>query len=98
MPTVQYFFTHTSCTHVPIILHNTQSAIPPFLPPIHAALCDPLSDPGFGTVTLSGTEIGDTAMYQCVSGFVLDGPEIRTCNQLTPGVADWSEDAPVCIR
>ena len=45
-----------------------------------------------------GRQIGDVATYQCNTGFELDGPEIRTCNQLTPGVADWAPGEPLCRR
>ena len=64
----------------------------------HAATCEGLTNPGFGTATLSGQSVGDTATYECQSGFDLVGLPTRTCTQTSPGSADWSGEAPICRR
>ena len=64
----------------------------------HAATCEGLSNPGFGIVTVSGQSVGDTATYECQSGFDLVGPPTRTCTQTSRGSADWSGEAPICRR
>ena len=63
-----------------------------------AATCEELSYPGFGTVTVSGQSVGDTATYECWSGFDLVGLPTQTCAQTSPGSADWSGVAPICRR
>ena len=63
-----------------------------------AIVCPNLDDPLYGSVTLSGNRVGDTATYKCDAGFTLSGGDrVRTCgaNGVT-GV--WSGKAPVCIR
>ena len=64
----------------------------------HAATCEGLNNPGFGTVTVSGQSVGDTATYDCQSGFSLIGTPTRTCTLISPGSADWSGEAPICER
>ena len=64
----------------------------------HAATCEGLNNPGFGTVTVSGQSVGDTATYDCRTGFDLVGPPTRTCTQTSSGSADWSGEAPICRR
>jgi hypothetical protein len=60
--------------------------------PICRPLCDDLPDPQFGSVSLSGMTIGSTATYQCNPGFILVGPPSRTCEQQSPGSADWDQE------
>ena len=55
--------------------------------------CDLLDPPDNGEVTLTGLGQGDTASYECNTGFKLVGVPTRTCN----GVS-WSGDPPVCTR
>ena len=64
----------------------------------HAATCEGLTNPGFGTVTVLGQSVGDTATYECRSGFSLMGTSTRTCTQISPGSAEWSGDEPICER
>ena len=64
--------------------------------PSHAATCEGLSNPGFGTVIVSGQRVGDTATYECRSGFSLIGISTRTCTQISPASAEWSGDEPIC--
>ena len=65
---------------------------------MHAAECDDLQDPPFGTVTQSGVSVGSTATYQCDPGFGLIGPSTRICEELDSGSADWSGEEPICER
>ena len=60
--------------------------------------CPSLSNPSFGSVTVTGVSIGDTATYSCNSGFILVGVEVRTCQLVGAGVAVWSGAAPICQR
>ena len=64
----------------------------------HAATCEGLNNPGFGTVTVLGQSVGDTATYECRTGFDLVGQLTRTCTQTSPGSANWSGEAPICRR
>ena len=68
------------------------------LPSIRAAECANLPDPPFGDISLSGNSIGDVATYVCDPGAELVGPQTRTCEETDPGIADWSDEEPVCIR
>ena len=61
-----------------------------FLPP--AGGCGPLLSPVNGDVTLTGTEVGDTATYKCNFGFILEGDRFRVCESS----GDWSGQAPSC--
>ena len=63
-----------------------------------AATCPFLSPPNNGSVSLTGVSIGDTATYTCDPGFNLVGTEVRTCEQIGPGLAAWSGSAPICLR
>ena len=49
-------------------------------------------------MTVSGQSVGDTATYECRSGFDPIGPLTRTCTQTSPGSVDWSGEAPICRR
>ena len=55
--------------------------------------CDGLRDPVNGRVSVTGTDFGSQATYSCLSGFLLDGPEFRTCT----ADGTWSLTAPVCF-
>ena len=54
--------------------------------------CPKLSGPSYGSVTVSGLEVGSTATYQCDDGFLLVGSSTRYCQQY----GDWSGEAPIC--
>lgn len=43
-------------------------------------------------MTLTGTDVGDTATYKCNSGFRLEGDRFRVCQSS----GDWSGQAPSC--
>ena len=62
------------------------------------AICSELSNPAFGTVTLSGRTLNSTATYTCNSGYNLVGIPTRTCEELNFATADWSGTAPICER
>lgn len=61
-------------------------------------MCDTLEDPDFGSVDFTSRSVGSLATYECNPGFVLVGPDERTCVQLSPGRADWNRRAPTCER
>ena len=61
-----------------------------------AAQCPSLSNPSFGSVTVTGLSIGDTATYSCNAGFDLVGVVVRTCELVEAGIAEWSGSAPIC--
>ena len=72
------------------------SAVPFTL--FYIALClDPV-DIDFGTVTLTGNSIGDTATYSCNPGFELIGGATTTCTQMDPNSAGFSPLLPSCRR
>ena len=48
--------------------------------------------PAFGSVTITGYRVDDTAAYSCASGYRLDGDEVRTCLQ----TGMWSGSDPTC--
>ncbi|XP_064382161.1 sushi, von Willebrand factor type A, EGF and pentraxin domain-containing protein 1-like [Halichondria panicea] len=54
--------------------------------------CPKLSAPSYGSVTVSGLEVGSTATYECDDGFLLIGSSSRYCQQY----GDWSGEAPIC--
>lgn len=56
--------------------------------------CDVLDFPENGLVDQQGNEVGSTAIYSCIPGFLLTGDNIRTC--LISG--EWSGDPPTCDR
>ena len=60
--------------------------------------CRELSDPPFGTVSITGRTPSSTGTYQCNTGFLLVGQQTRTCVQETEDTADWSGEEPVCQR
>ena len=60
------------------------------------ALCQVLTDPANGMVSVTGQRSGDTATYTCDSGYELDltsGSGVRTCQ--ADGM--WSGSAPACV-
>ncbi len=60
---------------------------------LHAGVdCGPLDYPKHGGVSITGTEVGSTATYSCIEGYVLDGVAMRQC-QVN---GEWSEDEPHC--
>ena len=63
-----------------------------------AALCPGPADIVNGTVTFIGNSVGDTATYNCNSGFELIGNASLTCTQLEVSSAVFSPAAPVCRR
>ena len=54
--------------------------------------CNRLDDPRNGDVRLTGTKVGDKAIYQCDRGFVLNGDRIRKCQSN----GQWSGNEPIC--
>ena len=65
---------------------------------LSTALCDQLTAPQFGSVSLSGVSVGSVATYTCDTGFTLVGDITRDCVQLSPATADWNRDEPTCQR
>lgn len=63
-----------------------------------ATVCPELSNPEFGSVTLTGRTIGSNATYTCDSGYALEGSTTRVCERLDVNSAGWSADAPTCQR
>ena len=56
-------------------------------------VCDDLSAPSNGAVTVNGHRTNDTAVYSCDDGFELVGDDVRTCLSNS----DWSGETPVCL-
>ena len=56
--------------------------------------CGGLPSPKFGTVTLSGTTYGSTAVYACNEGYGVVGMAVRLCQ----ANKNWSGTAPTCNR
>ena len=55
--------------------------------------CGPLAAPSNGRVdTSAGTSFGDTAMYNCDTGYMLNGPAERTCQ----ADGEWNGSVPTC--
>ncbi len=54
--------------------------------------CPKLFAPSYGSVSVTGLEVGSAAKYQCDAGFTLVGSSTRYC--LPSG--EWSLEAPVC--
>lgn len=54
--------------------------------------CPHLSDPNYGSVSVSGLRVGSTASYKCNDGFTLIGVTTRRC--LITG--HWTGEAPTC--
>ena len=46
----------------------------------------------------TGTQIGDTATYQCNTGFELIGEPTRTCIEINAGTAGFDGVEPFCRR
>lgn len=55
--------------------------------------CGPLEAPLNGTIFLPSTGFEAMATYACDDGFMLVGPETRTC-QLD---GEWSGEDPMCV-
>ena len=49
-------------------------------------------------VTFAGTSVGDTATYNCDSGFELIGDAIMTCTLVDGNFAAFSPQPPLCRR
>lgn len=62
--------------------------LPPFSP---VARCPSLSNPSNGQVEVTGS----VAVYECESGYRLDGENQRLCDNNT---AQWLGAAPQCTR
>lgn len=56
--------------------------------------CRVLNAPQNGRVTLSGTQVRDTASYECLPGFLLQGSRVRECQ----ANGQWSRQEPTCVR
>ena len=54
--------------------------------------CSVLNAPQNGLLTLSGTQVSDTATYECLPGFILQGPSVRECQ----ANGQWSLQEPTC--
>ena len=62
-------------------------------------MCDPLTSPENGQVTLTSRTVGSVATYSCEEGYSLDGSRMnmsRIC-QMGSGVAEWSDSEPTCL-
>ena len=59
---------------------------------IYFTVCDLLSDPDNGTVTATGTGVGDTATYFCDYGYELIGDGTVACQSS----GNWSGSPPTC--
>ena len=57
-------------------------------------LCDPLSDPTNGMVTVEDRTVDSVAIYECDTGYELNGDETRTCED----DGEWSGSEPTCER
>lgn len=55
--------------------------------------CSVLNAPQNGRVTLSGTQVQDTATYECLPGFLLQGSRVRECQ----ANGQWSLQEPTCV-
>ena len=63
-----------------------------------AALCPDPADIVNGMMTFTGHSVGDTAIYNCNSGFELIGNTSTTCMQGDMNIATFIPAAPVCRR
>ncbi|XP_064397066.1 uncharacterized protein LOC135343945 isoform X4 [Halichondria panicea] len=62
-------------------------------PPFCAiVVCDGLSPPVNGTLLLSSVVFNSQATYGCNSGFMINGPTVRICQQ----TGSWSGNIPTC--
>lgn len=55
--------------------------------------CDNLQDPDNGRASLSGTDFGSRARYQCFPGYTLQGDATRLCQD----DGYWSGEEPSCV-
>ena len=55
-------------------------------------MCDVLSDIPNGRVDLTGTFVGATATYSCVTGYILEGDRQRECQNN----GQWTGSEPSC--
>ena len=56
--------------------------------------CGELANPFMGVVETTGTSVGSSAVYSCISGYRLDGVDTRICQP----DSQWSNTAPTCTR
>ena len=63
-----------------------------------AALCPVPFEIGHGTFTSTGNSVGDTATYNCNTGFQLIGTATVDCIQLNVNSAAFSPAPPECRR
>ena len=54
--------------------------------------CHVLSDPDFGSVAVTGNNVGNIATYTCDAGFKLIGNAKRVCT-----ASGWLPSEPVCV-
>lgn len=54
--------------------------------------CGILLQPANGEVVVSGTHLGDQALYRCDTGYSLQGTNTLVCQ-----IAGWSHDPPTCV-
>ena len=57
------------------------------------SVCQNLTAPENGTVTLSGNTLGETARYSCNHGYTLSDGNNRTCGH----DGTWSGSDPLCL-
>ena len=55
-------------------------------------MCPLLFDPVNGNVVVDGYGLDNTALYSCVDGYKLEGPESRVCEE----IGMWSGIDPSC--
>ena len=56
--------------------------------------CGTLIIPANGQINITGTRLGQTAIYSCDTGYNLVGDSIRTCQ----ATGWWNGSAPTCER
>ena len=59
-------------------------------------MCDPLTSPENGQVTVTSRTVGSVATYSCEEGYSLDVNVSRIC-QMGSDVAEWSDSEPTCL-
>ncbi len=63
-----------------------------FIPQSIVVVCDGLSPPVNGTLLLSSVVFNSQATYGCNSGFMINGPTVRICQQ----TGSWSGNVSTC--
>ena len=62
---------------------------------IAVEVCDTLTSPENGQVTLTSRTVGSVATYSCGVGYNLVGSVSRMC-QMGSGRLEWSDSEPTC--